>query len=134
MDKATIISVLVLFFWLPYFTRSEIAPISVEKLYYGQRKFCVDLLHAFQKVHPNETSFFSPHSIFRALLLNYLIAEGDVEKLLKKTLQLDWAKSKADVIHAYELKKLEQANCRENQTAEFNSIDKLYFSNKVKLK
>ncbi|XP_031628732.1 serine protease inhibitor 88Ea-like isoform X2 [Contarinia nasturtii] len=133
MNKAIIISVLVVFFWLPYFTRSETAPISVDKLYYGQRKFCVGLLRAFQKVQPNETLFFSPHSIFRALLLKYLIAEGDVEKLLKKTLQLDWAKSKADVSHAYKLEKLARANCRENQTVEFNSVDKLYFSNQVKL-
>lgn len=122
------------FFWLPYFTRSETDPISVEKLYYGQRQFCVGLLHAFQKVKPNETVIFSPHSIFRALLLNYLIAEGDVEKLLKKILQLDWAKSKADVRHAYELEKSARANCCENQTVEFNSVDKLYFSNQVKLK
>lgn len=134
MNTAIKISVLVVFFWLPYYTRSETVPISVDKLYYGQRKFCVDLLHAFQKVKPNENLLFSPHSIFRALLLNYLIAEGDVEKLLKKTLQLDWANSKADVIHAYELEKLARANCRENQTVEFNSVDKLYFSNKVKLK
>lgn len=137
MNKAIIICVLVVFFWLPYFTRSETgetASNSVDNLYNGQRKFFVGLLNAFQKVEPNETFLFSPHSIFRALLLNYFIAEGNIEELLKKTLQLDWAKSKADVSHAYEFEKLARANCRENQTVEFNSVDKLYFPNRVKLK
>lgn len=59
MNKVIIISVLVVVFWLPYFTRSETAQNSVNKTNYGQRKFSIRLLRAFQKVQPNENFFFT---------------------------------------------------------------------------
>lgn len=94
-----------------------------DKLYY-EEKISVSLLHALQKARPNENLFFSPHSIYQALLLAYFGAKGETEKSLKKILQLDWAKSKADVSHVYELKEILQANRREYQTIEFNSVNK----------
>lgn len=136
MNKAIIIAVLAVLlslFWLPYYTKTDTSEISADQLYYGQGKFFVNLLHALKKVKPNETIFFSPHSIFRALLLNYFIADGEKEELFKKALQLDWAKSKDDVRRAYELEKLARTNCQENQAVQFNSVEKLYFSNQVKL-
>lgn len=115
-------------------TRNDTAKLSADKLYFGQRKFSVSLLDALQKARPNESLFFSPHSTYRALLLAYFGAKGETEKSLKKTLQLDWANSKADVSHAYELEKQARANRAEHQTVEFKSVDKLYFSKQVELK
>lgn len=136
MYKAIIIAVLAAslpLFWLPYYTKMDTTEITADKLYYGQGKFCVSLFHAIGKVRPNETVFFSPHSIFRALLLNYFIAEDEQGEQLKKNLQLDWIKNKADVSRVYEFKKLARANCGENQTEEFKSVEKLYFSKRVEL-
>lgn len=120
--------------WSQCLTRNDSAPLTADKLYYGQRKFSVSLLNALQKARPNESLFFSPHSTYRALLLAYFGANGDTEKSLKNTLQLDWAKSKADVRQTYEMERQARVNRAEHQTVEFNSVDKLYFSKQVELK
>lgn len=120
--------------WVTRVTGNDSARLSAEKLYYGQRKLSVNLLRAIQKNQPNKNVFFSPHSIHRVSLLTYLGAMGETEKLLKKTLQLEWINSKTDVSHAFESEKLARANRREHQTIEFNSVDKLYFSNGLELK
>lgn len=137
MNRAIVIAVLVTLLplvWSQCLTRNDTARLSADKLYYGQRKFSVSLLDALQKARPNESLFFSPHSTYRALLLAYFGAKGETEKSLKNTLQLDWANSKADVSHAYELEKQARANRGENQDVEFKSVDKLYFSKQVELK
>lgn len=120
--------------WCQCLTRNDTATLSADKLYYGQRKFSVNLLDALQKARPNESLFFSPHSTYRALLLAYFGAKGMTEQSLKQTLQLDWAKSKADVSHAYELEKQARLARAKHQTVEFNSVDKLYFSKQVEVK
>lgn len=137
MYKSFVIIVLATLLPLIYcqcLTRNDTARLSADKLYYGQRKFSVSLLDALQKARPNESLFFSPHSTYRALLLAYFGAKGATENSLKKTLQLDWAKTKADVSHAYELEKRARLNRVQHQTVEFNSVDKLYFSNQVEVK
>lgn len=120
--------------WCQCLTRNDSATLTADKLYYGQRKFSVSLLDALQKARPNESLFFSPHSTYRALLLAYFGAKGGTEKSLKKTLQLDWAESKADVSQAYEMERQARTNRAQHQTVEFNSVDKLYFSKQVELK
>lgn len=134
MHKSLVIATLVALLplvWCQCFTRNDSAILSADQLYYGQRKFTVSLLDSLQKARPHESLFFSPHSTYRALLLAYFGANGATEKSLKSTLHLDWAKSKADVSHAYALEKQARANRAEHQTVEFNSIDKLYFSKQV---
>lgn len=107
---------------------------SADKLYYGQRKFSVNLLNALQKSRQNESVFFSPHSTYRGLLLAYFGAKGKTEKLLKSTLQLDWSKSKTDVRFAYEFERRARIKRIKRQSVEFNSIDKIYFSKQVSVK
>lgn len=138
MNKSLVVAValvaLVPLVWSQCLTRNDTSRLSADKLYYGQRKFSVKLLDALQKARPNESLFFSPHSTYRALLLAYFGAQGETEQSLKKTLQLDWANSKADVSHAYELEKQARANRAQHQSVEFNSVDKLYFSKQVELR
>lgn len=137
MNKSLIITALVALLpliWCQCLTRNDSARLYADKLYYGQRKFSVKLLDALQKARPNESLFFSPHSTYRALLLAYFGARGETEKSLQKTLQLDWANSKADVSHAYELEKQARTIRAQHQDIEFNSVDKLYFSKQVELK
>lgn len=137
MNKAILIAALAVMLplvWSQCFSRNDTEQISADRLYYGQRKFSVSFLDALQKARPNESLFFSPHSTYRALLLAYFGAKSETEQSLKKTLQLDWANSKADVSHAYELEKLARVNRVQHQTVEFNSVDKLYFSKQVEIK
>lgn len=135
MYKAFIIAVLAVslpLFWLPYYTKMDTTQITADKLYYGQGKFCVSLFHAIAELRPNETVFFAPDSIYRALLLNYFIAANNRRDQLKKILHLDWLNNE-DISRVYELKKLARANCGENQTVEFESVEKLYLSERVEL-
>lgn len=115
-------------------TRNDADRLSADKLYYGQRKFTVALLDSLQKAAPDDSLIFSPHSTYRALLLAYFGAKGQTEKSLSEVLQLDWAKSKADVEHAYVLERQARANRAEHQTVEFKSVDKLFFDKKVELR
>lgn len=126
--------VLIPLVWCQCLTRNDSAILSADKLYYGQRKFSVNLLNALQKARQNESIFFSPHSTYRGLLLAYFGAQGETEKSLKNTLQLDWAKSKADVRYAYELERRARNKRSRRQTVEFNSVDKLYFSTQAEVK
>jgi hypothetical protein len=41
------------------------------RLYKGQQIFTVNFLDALNKAQPNENLFFSPHSLYHALLLAY---------------------------------------------------------------
>lgn len=120
--------------WSQCLSRNDTTPLTADKLYYGQRKFSVALLDALQKARPNESLFFSPHSTYRALLLAYFGANGSTEESLKSALRLDWANTKADVSHAYELEKKARFNRIQHQTVEFNSVDRLYVSKQVELR
>lgn len=137
MDKSWVVIALMALFplvWSQCLTRNDTARLSADKLYYGQRNFSVSLLNALQKATPNDSLIFSPHSTFRALLLAYFGANGDTEKSLAEVLHLDWAKSKADVEHAYVLERQARANRAEHQSVEFKSVDKLFFDKKVDLR
>lgn len=137
MKKLFVIAALVVlmpFAWCQCLTRDDTARLTADKLYYGQRKFSVNLLDALQKTRKNESLFFSPHSTYRVLLLAYFGASGETEKSLQNTLHLNWAKSKADVSHAYEVEKIARAHRAHYQTVEFDSVDKLYFSKTVEVK
>lgn len=137
MSKVFAIAILVAlmpFIYCQCLTRDDTAIITADKLYHGQRKFSVNLLDALQKTRRNESLFFSPHSTYRVLLLAYFGASGETEKSLHNTLHLSWAKSKADVSHAYEVEKIARAHRTHYQTVEFDSVDKLYFSKTVEVK
>lgn len=134
MNKSIVFLALLPLAWSQCFPRNESTQLTADKLYYGQRKFSVALLDALQKARPNDSLFFSPHSTYRALLLAYFGANGNTEASLKNTLRLDWAKSKADVSHAYEVEKIARLRRVQHQTVEFNSVDRLYFSKQVEVR
>ncbi|XP_031634285.1 serine protease inhibitor 88Ea-like isoform X2 [Contarinia nasturtii] len=106
--------------------------------YFGQLNFSLKLLDSLQKEQPNESIIYSPHSLYQVLLLAYFGAGGKTEKELKDLLGLHWAESKADIEYMYELEKEVRAerfqSQSQNQTIEFNSVNKLYVSAKFRLK
>lgn len=103
-------------------------------LYTGQQAFTVSLLDAINKATPNENVFFSPYSTYHALLLAYFGAKNQTEDNLRKTLKLEWADSKFDVMQAYRIETHERARRSQNSSVEFTSADKLYFAPKVEVK
>lgn len=138
---AAILILLFSYTWLiPYYKTSNTKTYrqkSEEKLAdkpYSHLKFSVSLLKQLEQDDPNGNIFFSPHSIYQALLLAYFGAAGETERQLKDVLGLYWAEHKTDVQHAYDKKKTELANRLQNQTVEFNSVNKLYFSTDIKIR
>ncbi|GAB0088850.1 Serine protease inhibitor 88Ea [Sergentomyia squamirostris] len=103
-------------------------------LYTGQQAFTVALLDAINKATPNENVFFSPYSTFHATLLSYFGAKNQTEESLRKTLKLEWADSKFDVMQAYRIESQERARRALNSSIEFTSADKLYFAPQVEVK
>ena len=107
---------------------------SPSKYNSGHQSFTLELLHALQSATPNESVFFSPHSTYHALLLAYFGARNATEAALKKTLKLDWAQSKAEVMQAYQLERQNRVARSQNRSVEFNSIDKIFIAKDVQLR
>lgn len=106
----------------------------VEKPYYPRLKFATSLLKQLQQNNPNENIFYSPHSIYQALLLTYFGAAGESEKQLKNLLGLNLTESKSDIQHAYIMEKNLRSNRFQDQLIELNSVDKLYFSTDIRIR
>jgi serine protease inhibitor len=54
-----------------------------QKLYKGEQIFTAHFLKALNEVTPNENVFFSPYSLYHALLLAYFGSSNTTEKELK---------------------------------------------------
>jgi serine protease inhibitor len=106
---------------------------KARNLYKGLTIFTANFLDAMHKSNPNENLFFSPFSLYHALLLAYFGSANQTEKGLKEVLQLHWANSKADVFKGYQFEKRYRDNYEANSSVEFSSIDRFYFDENVKL-
>lgn len=145
--KKSVISVIVLAVVLPvllahlfayYKTKQQQSNIVVDKpaaeSYYPELKFAISLLNLLQKNEPNESIFYSPHSVYTTLLMAYFGAGGETEKELIQILLLDEAESnKADVEYALKLRN-ERSNQLQNQSIELVSVEKLYILEGVRFR
>ncbi|CAH1727566.1 unnamed protein product [Chironomus riparius] len=104
-----------------------------KNLYKGLTIFTANFLEAMHKGNPNENLFFSPFSLYHALLLAYFGSANQTEKGLKEVLQLHWANSKADVFKGYQFEKKYRDNYEANSSVEFSSIDRFYFDENIQL-
>lgn len=57
------------------------------RLYKGQQIFTVNFLDALNKATPNENLFFSPHSLYHALLLAYFGSKNQTQNGLEVSFQ-----------------------------------------------
>lgn len=104
------------------------------KLYSGQQDFTLSLLEQVNRVSSTENVFFSPYSVFHALLLAYFGSSSNTEQSLKRVLKLDWTENKFDVMQAYRLEKTMRNKRAKNSSVEFRSADRLYFDKTVRVK
>lgn len=102
-------------------------------LYKGLTIFTANFLDAMHKANPNENLFFSPFSLYHALLLTYFGSNDQTEKGLKEVLQLHWANSKSDVFKGYQYEKRYRDHYEANASVEFSSVDRFYFAKEVQL-
>lgn len=137
------LSVIVLYI-IPHIYASECPVIQDEeitkketktKLFKGQQMFTVDFLDKALKANPDGNLFFSPYSLYRALLLAYIGSENSTEAALVESLQLKWSQDKSEVITAYKQDKLQRLQNAKLETAlEFEAVDKFFFDKKVEIK
>lgn len=105
------------------------------RIYTTQRFVAGNILDSMRKIYPTGNLFFSPHSIYRALLLAYIGAEGATKTTLDDTLFLFWADDDKDkVIEAYRDELAARNKRILNSSVQFNSIDKFYITKNVQLK
>ncbi|XP_031628606.1 serine protease inhibitor 88Ea-like [Contarinia nasturtii] len=98
---------------------------------YAKLQFSISLLNHLQNAEPNKSIFYSPHSVYLALFLVYFGAAGETEKELKNALGLNWVERKSDMENLYNLEKNVNANRFQDDTIEFQSADKLFFSSSI---
>lgn len=102
---------------------------------YPKLRFTISLLNSLQKNDPHGNIFYSPQSVYQALLSTYLGAAGETKKELESLLGLlYWANDETDVENAYKAEKDVRANSIENKFCELFSVDKLYFSDRVSIR
>ncbi|XP_034488694.1 serine protease inhibitor 88Ea-like [Drosophila innubila] len=111
---------------------SEMAA-ALPHFYQGQLEFSVAMLEAIRNTTANENVFFSPYSIYHALLLAYFGATGETEEELSRVLRLGWAPSKEAVRYAYRLDKSDRLSRAKDMPLELSSADRMYFDEQVKL-
>uniref|UniRef100_A0A8W7PPY3 Serpin domain-containing protein n=1 Tax=Anopheles coluzzii TaxID=1518534 RepID=A0A8W7PPY3_ANOCL len=90
------------------------------------------LLDAINTATPNENLFFSPYSLYNVLLMMYFGARDTTEKLLRTSLNLQWADSKTTVYEAYDTaRKSLRGRFSESNAVGFSSADKLFFGRQI---
>ncbi|XP_055307357.1 serine protease inhibitor 88Ea-like, partial [Sitodiplosis mosellana] len=90
----------------PYITDDK----PPEKPYYPRLTFAISILKQLQNDKPNESVFYSPHSLYEALLLTFFTVSDETEKQLKKNVRF------------------------QNETIEFSSVNKLYVTTELKIR
>lgn len=135
---AVVLPVLLAHLFAYYKTKQQQSNIVVDKpaaeSNYPELKFAISLLNLLQKNEPNESIFYSPHSVYTTLLMAYFGAGGETEIELKKLLLLSADTSKADTEYAYTWKKEQQFNRFQNQSIEYTSVEKFYVQTGIQVR
>lgn len=66
----------------------KLDPEARNSLYRGQLTFTLNLFDSINKAEPTDNIFFSPFSVYHALLLAYFAAGEQTEKSLRRSLQI----------------------------------------------
>lgn len=64
------------------------SPSTKQELFAGEQAFSLAMLREAVAVNPTGNIFFSPYSVYNALLLSYFGAANDTEKSLKEALRI----------------------------------------------
>jgi serpin B len=69
-------------------SKLQSSPSTRQELFAGEQAFSLAMLREAVAVNPTGNIFFSPYSVYNALLLSYFGAANDTEKSLKKALRI----------------------------------------------
>ncbi|XP_045455272.1 serine protease inhibitor 88Ea-like [Melitaea cinxia] len=109
-------------------------PEARSSLYKNQMEFTLNLFNAINKAVPDDNIFFSPFSVYHALLLGYFAAAGETEKSLKESLRISDAQDKVNLLMAYKVDKRSRAYNNNSDSYEFTNANKMYVDNELNLR
>lgn len=70
-------------------TASDVRQVSTDVLVKSRLQFAVEFTkNVLRNTKPGQNFFFSPHSVYQALLLAFFVADGQTERSLRDALQL----------------------------------------------
>ncbi|XP_063224204.1 serine protease inhibitor 88Ea-like [Bacillus rossius redtenbacheri] len=101
----------------------------------GQQAFSLDLMRTVSKAS-KDNMFFSPSSIYNALLLPYFGAANQTEKSLRQILRIPDSQDKLSIMQAYRLEKFFQAMRATNgsDSYELRSPSRVFASSGLRLR
>ncbi|KAF9419234.1 hypothetical protein HW555_004161 [Spodoptera exigua] len=104
----------------------KLDPEARVSLYRGQLEFTLNLFNAINKAVPDDNIFFSPFSVYHALVLAYFSAGGQTEHSLKESLRIAENMDKINLMTAYKVDKRSRAANNNSDSYEFTNANKLF--------
>ncbi|CAH4030837.1 serine protease inhibitor 88Ea-like [Pieris brassicae] len=105
---------------------SKANPESRVDLYKGQLHFTLDLFNTINKAVPEDNVFFSPFSVYHALLLGYIASGGRTEQNLKQALKISDSLDKVNLLTAYRVDKRSRAMNNNSDSYEFTNANRMF--------
>lgn len=111
-------------------------PEAKHGVYTGEQEFTFDLLNVLNTQNKGQNIFFSPFSIYQALLTAYFTSANGTEANLKEVLRLPKSLNKIDTMQVYKLEKLYQSMRALNSSYgySFSSTNKMFINENIPVK
>lgn len=117
-------------------TKVQSSPNTRQELFTGEQAFSLAMLREAVAANPTGNIFFSPYSVYNALLLAYFGAANHTEKSLEAALRIPESQSKISTMQAYQFQKLYESMREINgsESYELRSANKLFVAKRLKLR
>ncbi|KOB77737.1 Uncharacterized protein OBRU01_03503 [Operophtera brumata] len=112
----------------------KLDPEARTNLYRGQLTFTLNLFNSINEAVPDDNIFFSPFSVYHALLLAYFSAGEQTEQSLRRSLQIGENTDKVNLMTAYKVDKRSRATNNNSDSYEFTSANKLFTANELRVR
>lgn len=99
-------------------------PLTYWRYLASENKFAGSFSRSMYKLHRDQNILVSPYSVFRALTLTYMAANGTTEHSLAQVLHFDWANGNKSAI--YEAYMADAALHHRHHGAKVHAADHLY--------
>nr|XP_026484360.1 serine protease inhibitor 88Ea-like isoform X1 [Vanessa tameamea] len=109
-------------------------PAARSSLYKNQLEFTLNLFNTINNAVPDDNIFFSPFSVYHALLLGYFAAGGQTEKSLKESLRISDTMDKVNLLMAYKVDKRSRAFNNNSDSYEFTNANKMFVDKELHLR
>ncbi|XP_072936065.1 serine protease inhibitor 88Ea-like [Epargyreus clarus] len=104
----------------------KLNPEARTTLYRGQLEFTLNLFNSINEAVSDDNIFFSPFSVYHALLLAYFASGEQTERALKESLKISDKLDKINLMTAYKVDKRSRLFNNNSDSYEFNNANKIF--------